>query len=55
MTTEDDFQNAIDASPDDWNARLVFADWLQEQGDPRAEGYRALGALKWCPFGLHGF
>jgi uncharacterized protein (TIGR02996 family) len=50
MTTEDDFQAALDANPDDWQARLVFADWLQERGDPRAEGYRALGALRRAPY-----
>ena len=43
VTTEEDFQNALDADPGDWQTRLVFADWLQERGDPRAEGYRALG------------
>lgn len=43
MTTEDDFQRALDAHPEDWQTRLVFADWLQERGDARAEGYRALG------------
>lgn len=42
MTTEDDFQAAIDAHPEDWQTRLVFADWLDEHGDPRAAGYRAL-------------
>lgn len=45
MTTEDDFHAALDAHPDDWQTRLVFADFLQEKGDPRAEGYRALGAM----------
>jgi uncharacterized protein (TIGR02996 family) len=45
MTTEDDFQSAIDATPEDWQTRLVFADWLEERGDPRAEGCRALGRL----------
>jgi uncharacterized protein (TIGR02996 family) len=43
MTREDDFQAALDANPTDWQTRLVFADWLEERGDPRAEGYRALG------------
>jgi uncharacterized protein (TIGR02996 family) len=43
MTTEEDFQRALDAQPEDWQTRLVFADWLDERGDPRAEGYRALG------------
>jgi uncharacterized protein (TIGR02996 family) len=46
VTTEDDFQAALDANPDDHQTRLVFADWLQERGDPRAEGYRALGRLR---------
>lgn len=46
MTTEDDFQSALDAQPDDWQTRLVFADWLQERGDPRAEGYRAMGRVR---------
>src|SRR5262245_43724780 len=49
MTTEEDFQAALDANPDDWQTRLVFADWLQERGDPRAEGCGALGALHRSP------
>jgi uncharacterized protein (TIGR02996 family) len=50
MTTEDDFQRALDANPDDWQTRLVLADWLEERGDPRAEGYRALGMMRLKPF-----
>ena len=42
MTTEDDFHDALDTNINDWQTRLVFADWLQDRGDPRAEGYRAL-------------
>lgn len=53
-TTEDDFQRMLDANPDDHHTRLVFADWLQERNDPRAEGYRALGVLKQQPFGANG-
>lgn len=49
MNTEDDFQRHLDAHPDDATARMVFADWLQERDDPRAEGYRALGALRKRP------
>jgi uncharacterized protein (TIGR02996 family) len=45
MTTEDDFQRQLDLNPDDWQTRLVFADFLQERGDPRADGYRALAVL----------
>lgn len=47
MTTEDDFQAAT--HPDDWQTRLVFADWLEECGDPRAVGYRALGFRRLHP------
>ncbi len=49
MTTEDDFQKALDARPRDWQTRLVFADWLQDRDDPRADGYRALGHLRAYP------
>lgn len=49
MTTEDDFHALLDANPDDHHTRLVFADFLQERGDPRAEGYRALGELQRMP------
>jgi uncharacterized protein (TIGR02996 family) len=49
MTTEDDFQAALDANPTDWQTRLVFADWLDEQGDPRGPGYRALGMMRNVP------
>lgn len=51
MTNEDDFHAALDAHPEDWQCRLVFADWLEERGDPRAEGYRALGVLRRRPMG----
>ena len=36
------FQKLLDKAPNDHATRLVFADWLQERDDPRAEGYRAL-------------
>jgi uncharacterized protein (TIGR02996 family) len=46
VTTEDDFQQQLDRHPNDLQTRLVFADWLQERGDLRAEGYRALSAQR---------
>ncbi len=49
MTTEDDFQGQLDLHPDDHHTRLVFADWLQDREDVRAEGYRAMGALRKRP------
>ncbi len=49
MTTEDDFHAALDESPEDWQTRLVLADWLQECGDPREDGYRALAAMRLRP------
>ncbi len=50
MTTEDDFHKQLDEHPDDHQTRMVFADWLQERDDPRAEGYRALGQLRIPPW-----
>jgi uncharacterized protein (TIGR02996 family) len=49
VTTEDDFQAALDVDPDDWQTRLVFADWLQECNDRRADGYRLLGLQRLRP------
>lgn len=43
MVSEDNFQAALDADPTNSSLRLVFADWLEERGDARAEGYRWLG------------
>ena len=34
------FIEAILASPDDASLRLVYADWLEERGDPRGEYVR---------------
>lgn len=50
MSDEEAFQAALDANPDDHVTRLVFADWLEERGDPRAEGYRAMGKLRLSPY-----
>ncbi len=46
MTDENSFQQHLDEHPDDHTARMVFADYLDEQNDPRAAGYRALGKLR---------
>jgi uncharacterized protein (TIGR02996 family) len=43
---EEGFQLKLDEHPDDHATRLVFADWLQERGDKRAEGYRALARCR---------
>jgi uncharacterized protein (TIGR02996 family) len=50
MTPEEAaFQTALDLNPDDHITRLVFADYLDEQGDERADGMRALGLLRIRP------
>jgi uncharacterized protein (TIGR02996 family) len=49
MTTEDDFQRALDADPNDWQTRLVFADWLDERADERAAYFRLAGQRQWRP------
>ncbi len=54
MTTEEDFQRALDANRTDRLTHLVFADWLQDRDDERAEGYRALAACGLSPFEIYG-
>lgn len=49
LDTEDALQKHLDAHPDDHTARLVLADLLDERGDERAAGYRALGRLMLHP------
>lgn len=48
MTTEDDFQAALDANPSDWQTRLVFADWLDEREYPCP---RCAGTGSWRGYG----
>jgi uncharacterized protein (TIGR02996 family) len=45
MTYDDAFLQAILADPDDDATRLVYADWLEERGDPRGEFMRTQCAL----------
>jgi uncharacterized protein (TIGR02996 family) len=49
MTEEEDFRRQLDLRPDDHHTRLVYADWLDDRGDPRGPGYRALGVLAKVP------
>lgn len=50
MVDEVTFQAALDAEPDNFALRLVFADWLEERGDPRAVGYRWMGQSEKFPY-----
>lgn len=43
MTDEQVFWDALEKNPKDGCLELVFADWLEEQGDRRAAGVRYLG------------
>src|SRR5947209_952208 len=45
MIEEQPFMNMIASQPHDWAPRLVFADWLEERGDPRGELLRLLHEL----------
>jgi len=49
MSEEESFNFLLDTNIDDWTTRLVYADWLEEHGDCRAEGYRALGINQYTP------
>jgi uncharacterized protein (TIGR02996 family) len=42
MTLEQSFLQAILANPKDKGPRLIYADYLDDQGDPRAESLRSL-------------
>jgi uncharacterized protein (TIGR02996 family) len=59
MTAEDDFWELLEENPDDYQTRLIFADWLQDRNDDRAEGMRALGRTRLrplkCGFSDEGF
>lgn len=52
MTSEQDFAKKLDLTPSDWQTRMVFADWLEEHGDPRAAGIRELGRRRIFPLFL---
>lgn len=51
MSIQDAFLSALRADPVDAAARFVYADWLEEQGDPLAEFHRnvAGGLYGPCP------
>lgn len=49
MTEEQDFIDGLDADPDNHLLRAIYADWLGDRGDPRAEGYRALAVNRRYP------
>jgi len=34
LTTDDVFLADLDAHPDDWSTRLIYADWLDEHNRP---------------------
>lgn len=46
---EQAFVDSINASPKDRTPQLVFADWLDEQGDPRGEAWRVLVQIRKMP------
>jgi uncharacterized protein (TIGR02996 family) len=45
VDAEASFIEAVKASPDDTGTMLVYADWLEERGDPRADFLRQFVAL----------
>jgi uncharacterized protein (TIGR02996 family) len=41
LSLQIDFQTHLEQSPDDWEMRLVYADWLEERGESiQANGQR---------------
>src|SRR4051794_13124382 len=51
---DEDFLWAIAENPDDAGPRLVYADWLEERGDPRSEYLRVEAGLRSTPLGDPG-
>jgi uncharacterized protein (TIGR02996 family) len=49
MNQEEAFLQAIREDPDDDTVRLIFADWLEERGDPRGEFIRVQMELARLP------
>lgn len=45
MTDEKALIEALQASPDDDDLRLIYADWLEERADPRADYFRLVAEL----------
>jgi uncharacterized protein (TIGR02996 family) len=51
MSEDDPFLRAILATPEDSAVRLIYADWLEERGDPRADYLRLAVRLAALPVG----
>ena len=49
MKPKDPFLAQIAANPDDDALRLVYADWLEERGDPRCELIRLEAEMAHLP------
>ncbi len=49
MRDEYAFLKAIREHPDDTALRLVYADWLEDRGDPRSQTVRELAQRPWQP------
>jgi uncharacterized protein (TIGR02996 family) len=48
--TESHFESILDQNPSDWDTRLLYADWLEEQGQHiRANGQRWQAKWEKCP------
>lgn len=50
MHSESDFWAAYEQQPDDHHLLAVFSDYLQEQGDERWQGMRALSLMGWVAY-----
>ncbi len=49
MSDDAAFLRGIQADPRDWSLRLVYADWLEERGDPRGELVRIEDEMRLLP------
>lgn len=51
MSVRDHFESLLDQNPADWTTRIIYADWLEENGEPvLAAGQRWQAINKVYPF-----
>ncbi len=49
VLTLKEFESLLDEQPFDWQLRLTYADWLEDQGDAFCETQRWMVAHEICP------
>lgn len=54
MTHRETFERLLDENPADWETRLIYADWLESEGDDFCECQRWMAENQKCPLNAAG-